>query len=151
MRKLCGVAVTALALVAIPVFSYAQGSSTAAKPQAAKSTEVAGHPVDAGVIVILPTYIVQRDSRWFAEPEAFRPERWEDERAHRLPRFAYFPFGGGPRQCIGNGFAMMEASLLLAAIAQRFRLTLVAGQRVTPTPYVTLRPEPGIRMLMARR
>src|SRR5262245_43453301 len=121
--------------------------------QAAKSTEVAGHPVDAGVIVILPTFVVQRDPRWFAEPEAFRPERWDDERARRLPlpRFAYFPFGGGPRQCIGNGFATMEASLLLATIAQRFRLTLVPGQRVTPTPYVTLRPEPGIRMLLAGR
>lgn len=119
--------------------------------QAATPTEVAGHPVAAGVIVVLPTWVVQRDPRWFEEPEAFRPERWEDERAHRLPRYAYFPFGGGPRQCIGNGFAMMEASLLLAAIAQRFRLTMVPGQRVTPTPYVTLRPEPGIRMLLARR
>jgi cytochrome P450 len=119
--------------------------------QAGTSTEVAGHPIARGVIVILPTWVVQRDPRWFEEPEAFRPERWEAERARRLPRYAYFPFGGGPRQCIGNGFAMMEASLLLAAIAQRFRLTLVPGQRVTPTPYVTLRPEPGIRMLLAPR
>lgn len=119
--------------------------------EAAKSTEVAGHPLAAGVIVILPTWVVQRDPRWFEEPEAFRPERWQGDRARRLPRYAYFPFGGGPRQCIGNGFAMMEACLLLAAIAQRFRLTLVPGQRVTPTPYVTLRPEPGIRMLLARR
>jgi len=119
--------------------------------QASKPTEVAGHPLAAGVIVILPTYVVQRDPRWFEAPETFRPERWEDDRARRLPRYAYFPFGGGPRQCIGNGFATMEACLLLAAIAQRFRLTLVPGQRVTPTPYVTLRPEPGIRMLLSRR
>lgn len=119
--------------------------------QATTATEVAGHHLDAGVVVILPTWVVQRDSRWFEEPEAFRPERWEDERTRRNPRYAYFPFGGGPRQCIGNGFAMMEACLLLAAIAQRFRLTLVPGQRVTPTPYVTLRPEPGIRMLLAGR
>lgn len=118
---------------------------------AAVPTEVAGHPLAAGVVVILPTCIVQRDPRWFEEPEAFRPERWEDERVRRNPRYAYFPFGGGPRQCIGNGFAMMEACLLLAAIAQRFRLTLEPGQRVTPTPYVTLRPEPGIRMLLSRR
>lgn len=119
--------------------------------QAAIPTEIAGHPVAAGVVVILPTWAVQRDARWFGEPEAFRPERWEDEGTRRLPRYAYFPFGGGPRQCIGNGFAMMEASLLLATIAQRFRLTLVPGQRVTPTPYVTLRPEPGLRMFLARR
>ena len=119
--------------------------------QATTSTEVAGHPVAAGVIVILPTFVVQGVPRWFEEPEAFRPERWKGDRARRLPRYAYFPFGGGPRQCIGNGFAMMEACLLLAAITQHFRLTLVPGQRVTPTPYVTLRPEPGIRMLLARR
>jgi len=118
---------------------------------AAVPTEVAGHPLAAGIVVILPTCIVQRDPRWFEEPEAFRPERWEDERTRRNPRYAYFPFGGGPRQCIGNGFAMMEACLLLAAIAQRFRLTLEPGQRVTPTPYVTLRPEPGLRMFLARR
>jgi cytochrome P450 len=125
--------------------AYAMGRMTSVP------TEVGGHALDAGVIVILPTYVVQRDPRWFAEPEAFRPERWADERIRENPRFAYFPFGGGPRQCIGYGFAMMEACLLLAAIAQRFRLTLEPGQSVTPTPYVTLRPEPGIRMVLARR
>ncbi len=119
--------------------------------QAARPSEVAGYPVAAGVIVIVPTWVVHRDSRWFEEPEAFRPERWADGLARRLPRCAYLPFGGGPRQCIGSAFAMMEAVLLLATIAQRFRLALVPGQRVTPTPYVTLRPEPGIRMLLIRR
>ncbi len=98
-----------------------------------------------------PRGVVHRDRRWFEEPEAFRPERWAGDLAQRLPRFAYFPFGGGPRQCIGNSFAQMEAVLVLATIAQRFRLSLVPGQRITPTPYVTLRPEPGIRMLVARR
>jgi len=119
--------------------------------QATRPTEVAGYPVARNVIVVMPTWIVHRDARWFDEPEAFRPERWADERARPLPRFAYFPFGGGPRQCIGNAFAMMEAVLVLATIAQRCRLTLLPGQRVTPTPYVTLRPEPGIRMVVARR
>jgi cytochrome P450 len=117
----------------------------------AKATEVAGHPLAPGAIVILPAWAVHRDPRWFEEPEAFRPERWANERARHLPRFAYFPFGGGPRQCIGNGFAQMEAALLLATIAQRFRLTLVPGQHVKPTPYVTLRPEPGPRMRLERR
>ena len=119
--------------------------------QAVRATEVGGLPVARGVIAVLPTWVVHRDPRWFHEPDAFRPERWEDERTRRLPRYAYFPFGGGPRQCIGNAFAMMEAVLLLATVAQRFRLSLVPGQRVTPTPYVTLRPEPGVRMLVARR
>jgi cytochrome P450 len=119
--------------------------------EAARPTEVAGHPVLAGGIVIMPTWAVQRDARWFDEPEEFRPERWAHAAIRRLPRFAYFPFGGGPRQCVGNTFAMMEATLILAAIAQRFRLALIPGQRVTPTPYITLRPEPGIRMRLERR
>ena len=95
--------------------------------------------------------MVHRDARWFDEPEAFRPERWAGDPARPLPRYAYFPFGGGPRQCIGNAFAMMEAVLLLATIARRFRLELVPGQRVIPAPYITLRPESGIRMRVARR
>ena len=119
--------------------------------QAARATEIAGQPIARGDIVVVPTYVVQRDARWFEEPAAFRPERWDGDLARRLPRFAYFPFGGGPRQCIGNGFAQMEAVLLLATIAQGFRLSLMPGQRITPTPYVTLRPEPGIRLLVARR
>ena len=119
--------------------------------EASNSSEVDGYSIPPGLIVIMPTWVVHRDRRWFAEPEAFRPERWADGLASRLPRFAYFPFGGGPRQCIGNAFALMESALLLAAIAQRFRLTLEPGQRVTPTPYVTLRPEPGLRMRLERR
>jgi cytochrome P450 len=118
--------------------------------QATRPTEVAGHPIAARDIVLMPTWVVHRDARWFDEPETFRPERWVDAARH-LPRFAYFPFGGGPRQCIGNTFATMEAVLILAAIAQRFRLTLVPGQRVVPVPYITLRPEPGIRMRLERR
>ena len=118
--------------------------------QATRPTEVAGHPIAAHDIVLMPTWVVHRDARWFDEPETFRPERWADAARH-LPRFAYFPFGGGPRQCIGNTFATMEAVLILAAIAQRFRLTLVPGQRVVPVPYITLRPEPGIRMRLERR
>ena len=115
--------------------------------QAVRATEIAGHAVAPRDIFVAPTWAVHRDPRWFDEPAAFRPERWAGDLAQRLPRFAYFPFGGGPRQCIGNGFAQMEAVLLLATIARRFRLSLVPGQRVTPTPYVTLRPEPGIRMV----
>ncbi len=119
--------------------------------QAVKATEIAGHAFARSDIFVAPTWVVHRDPRWFEEPEAFRPERWAGDLARRLPRFAYFPFGGGPRQCIGNSFAQMEAVLLLAAIAQRFQLSLVPGQRITPTPYVTLRPEPGIRMRLTHR
>jgi cytochrome P450 len=119
--------------------------------EAAKPTEVAGQSLARGDIVIMPAWVTHRDSRWFEEPEVFRPERWGDGLARELPRFAYFPFGGGPRLCIGNSFAQMEAVLLLATIARRFRLTLEPGQRITPRPYVTLRPEPGLRMRLTRR
>ncbi|HEU4370564.1 MAG TPA: cytochrome P450 [Methylomirabilota bacterium] len=119
--------------------------------QAARATEIAGHAIAPDDVLVAPAWVVHRDRRWFEEPEVFRPERWAGDLARRLPRFAYFPFGGGPRQCIGNSFAQMEAVLLLAAIAQRFRLSLVPGQRIIPTPYVTLRPEPGIRMRLTRR
>jgi cytochrome P450 len=97
--------------------------------------------------------ITQRDSRYFPEPERFDPDRWRasDPRNMSLPRFAYFPFGGGPRVCIGAGFAMMEAVLLLATIAQRFRLTLVPGQAVQYLPSVTLRPKSGIHVILHRR
>ncbi len=66
-------------------------------------------------------WVIQRDPRFFDDPLAFRPERWDDNLAKKIHRYAYFPFGGGPRICIGNGFAMMEAVLLLATIARRFR------------------------------
>ena len=95
--------------------------------------------------------MVHREARWFDKPEEFRPERWDGDGARRLHRFAYFPFGGGPRQCIGNTFAMMEAILVLATIAQGFRMALVPGQTVIPAPYITLRPEPGIRVRVERR
>ena len=101
--------------------------------------------------MIAPTWVVHRDPRWFDEPDAFRPERWAGDLARRLPRFAYFPFGGGPRQCIGNSFATMEAVLILAAIARRFRLVLEPGQRVEPLASITLRPQSGIRMRLERR
>lgn len=119
--------------------------------QAVRPTEVAGRPMRVGAFVIMPTWVVHRDVRWFEKPEEFRPERWEGDGVRRLPRFAYFPFGGGPRQCIGNTFAMMEAVLILAAIGQRFRLELVPGQSVTPMPYITLRPDPGIRIHLESR
>src|SRR5262249_40983593 len=92
--------------------------------QAPSASAGARDPVTPGLILILPTWVVHRDSRWFDDPEAFRPERWAGDLARRLPRFAYFPFGGGPRQSIGNAFATMEAVLLLATIAQRFRLEI---------------------------
>jgi cytochrome P450 len=103
--------------------------------------------------VVMSQLITHRDAKYFPEPERFDPDRWRpnDPRNLALPRFAYFPFGGGPRVCIGAGFSMMEAVLLLATIAQHFRLALVPGQTIEPLPSVTLRPKSGIRVILHRR
>ena len=98
-------------------------------------------------------WLTHRDARFFPDPERFDPERWRADpvRKGKIPRFAYFPFGGGPRVCIGAGFAMMETTLLLAAIAQRFRLTLEPGQTIELLFSVTLRPKSGMRMVLHQR
>ena len=93
-------------------------------------------------------WVMHRDPRYFEDPDAFRPERWQDGLANRLPAGAYFPFGNGPRRCIGQGFALLEAALIIATIAQKFRFRLVPGHPVVPEPLVTLRPRYGIRMTL---
>lgn len=84
-------------------------------------------------------------------PNVFSPDRWEERSAAQLPRFAHFPFSVGPRVCIGAGFAMMEATLLLASIAQRYQLRLVPDQRIEPLPSITLRAKNGIRVQIQAR
>ena len=116
-----------------------------------RPTQVGGRSVKRDVTFIISPWTVQRDSRWFANPLQFQPERWADGLGRRLPRFAYFPFGGGPRQCIGNIFALTEATLLLATIGQQFRPRLVPGQSARPEPTITLRPRNGLRMVVERR
>ena len=117
----------------------------------AEPCEVGGHPIPRETVLVMSQWVVHRDARWFDEPAAFHPDRWENDLAKRLPRYAYFPFGGGPRLCIGNTFAMMEATLLLATIAQRFRFSLAPGASVKPMLSVTLRPADGIRMMLSAR
>jgi cytochrome P450 len=118
---------------------------------AAEEHEIAGYPVHPGYGVAFAQWVVQRDARWFDAPLEFRPERWENGLAKQLPRFAYFPFGGGPRQCIGNTFALMEASVVLATVGQKFRFALVPGNEVTPLASITMRPRNGIRVRLEAR
>jgi cytochrome P450 len=118
---------------------------------AIEDAEIGGYPIPKGCGVSLAQWRVHRDPRWFDEPVVFRPERWEGDLLKRLPRFAYFPFGGGPRQCIGNSFAVMEATLLLATIAQHFRIRIVPDHPVVPMPSITLRPRYGIRVKLESR
>src|SRR5712692_10198904 len=118
---------------------------------AVEDHEIAGYPVTKGMGVAMAQWVVHRDPRWYDAPQEFRPERWEDDLLKRLPRFAYFPFGGGPRQCIGNTFALMESTLILATIARRFRLRLVANHTVMPLASITLRPRHGVRVTLESR
>jgi cytochrome P450 len=119
--------------------------------EALRDLSIGGYAVRRGSTVLMSQYVVQRDRRWFDEPDSFLPERWLDGGLVReLPRFAYFPFGGGQRQCIGNTFAQVEANLLLGTLAQRVQLRLVPGHPVVPQAVVTLRPRYGIRMTVTR-
>jgi cytochrome P450 len=118
---------------------------------AVEDVEVAGYRIPRGAGVSFAQWVVHRDSRWYDAPEQFRPSRWEGDLARRIPRYAYFPFGGGPRQCIGNAFAMMEAVLLLCSISQRFRFRLLPEPPVVPVASITLRPRNGIPVEIEKR
>ncbi len=106
--------------------------------------ELAGYRIPAGANVVVSQWILHRDRRFFPDPMKFDPGRWLRDEARDLPRFAYFPFGAGPRQCIGAGFAMMEAVLVLAAIARKFQVSPARGRAVEPLPSITLRPKQGV-------
>jgi cytochrome P450 len=118
---------------------------------AVEDTEIAGYKIRKGSGVTVSQWAVHRDPRWFDAPLEFRPEGWEGDLAKRLPRFAYFPFGGGPRQCIGNTFALMETALVLATIAQHYRFNLVPEHAVVPIASITLRPRYGIKVVLDKR
>ena len=119
--------------------------------EAIEPLELGGYPIPRGMTVFMTTYAIQRDPRWFDDPDAFRPDRWSDGLLQRIPRYAYFPFGGGPRICIGNNFALMEAALILATIAQKYRLRLAPDAVIEPLPSMTLRPAQGVKMVLSRR
>ncbi len=120
--------------------------------EALRDCEIGGFHVPKGTQVVMSQWVMHRDGRYFEDPETFRPERWLDGSTDGLPKYAYFPFGGGPRLCIGQSFARMEAVLLLATISQRFELRHAPGQElVKPLPSLTLRPENGLRMVLKER
>ena len=119
--------------------------------EALVDTEVAGYPCPRGTTILMPETVVHRDPRFFERPDDFVPERWRNDFEKRLPHCAYFPFGAGPRICIGNTFAMMEMTLALAMIAQRFQFTLDPGQNITMGVQFTLRPKPGVMTTLTPR
>lgn len=113
--------------------------------------EIGGYPIPAGSNVFMSQWVMHRDPRYFDNPEEFAPDRWKDDLAKRLPTFAYFPFSGGPRVCIGKAFAMMETVLVLATVAQKFQLKLVPEHPIVLEPSITLSPKHGLKMLLTKR
>jgi cytochrome P450 len=119
--------------------------------QAVADDEIGGYHVPRGSLVFLIPFVVHRRPKLWPDPCRFDPGRFAPEHEAARPRFAYIPFGGGPRGCIGNQFAMVEAQLIVAAVAQRYRLELVPDQDIRPEPLITLRPAPGVRAVLKRR
>src|SRR5215475_5203454 len=113
--------------------------------------EVGGYMIPAGAILLMSQYVMHHDARYFPDPLRFDPDRWTPEARASLPQFSYFPFGGGARRCIGEGFAWMEGVLILATIAQKWHLRLEPNQRIEMQPLITLRPKCPIRMKLQRR
>lgn len=117
-----------------------------------EDVEIGGYHFKKGDTIMVSQYVMHHKPEYFPDPEDFRPERFENNFVKTIPAYAYFPFGGGPRVCIGNHFAMMEAVLVLATISRRFRVKLAPDHRsVIPYPSITLRPRGGLRMILEER
>jgi cytochrome P450 len=126
-----------------PVWVMGRRSVSAAK--------IGGYHVPAKSILLMSQFVTHRDGRFYEEPEKFDPDRWLPEARASRPKYSYFPFGGGPRLCIGEQFAWMEGILILAVIAQKWKLRLVPGHSVKTQPLITLRPKHGMKMTVERR
>jgi cytochrome P450 len=119
--------------------------------QAVEDCEIGGYRVPAGTQLFAFQWVTQRDPRFFDHPDEFNPDRWSEALTSNLPKYAYFPFGGGPRVCIGNSFAMMEIVLVLATIGQRLRFSLEPDHPVEILPAMSLRPRDGIKVIVQNR
>lgn len=119
--------------------------------EATSNLQLGGYRVKKGYTIFMSQWVNHRDPKYFPDPEAFRPERWEDGLARRIPKYAYYPFGGGQRVCIGNTFALMEAAIILASVGQQFRFTLDADAVIDVNPQITLLPLFGIPATLQRR
>ena len=117
----------------------------------ARDYAVDGYKIPAGSILIMSPYVMHRDPRYFPDASRFDPQRWTPEARSARPQYSYFPFGGGPRSCVGEGLAWTQGILLVATLAQRWRMRLVPGRAVTPNPVITLRPKHGMPMIVEKR
>lgn len=119
--------------------------------QALEECEIGGFRIPPKSQVFAFQWVTQRDPRYFENPDEFEPDRWTEKLASTLPKYAYFPFGGGPRACIGNTFAMMEIVLVMATVGQRFRLRLASDEEAQIMPAMSLRPRNEIKVLVEPR
>ncbi len=119
--------------------------------QAAHDVQIGDYLIPQGSVVMVSPWAMHHNHRYFADPQRFDPERFTPENEAEIPRYVYFPFGAGGRVCIGNSFAMMEATLILATLIQQFTFALVPGQTIEPNPQVTVSPKHGLRMRVSRR
>jgi cytochrome P450 len=118
---------------------------------AVQESEIGGYRIPKKSLVLMSQYVTHHDARYFPDPLRFDPSRWTPEMRESRPQFSYFPFGGGQRRCIGEGFAWLEGVLLLATIAQKWRMRLAPGSRVALKPLITLRPKYGMKMILEQR
>ena len=118
---------------------------------ALEKCEIGGYPIPRGASVLMSQWVMHRDPRFFESPEEFQPERWDDDLAARLPKYAYFPFGGGQRTCIGREFAMLQLLLTLVTVARKFRFRLATGSAVEREASIILRPKGGLPMVIRER
>src|SRR5262249_39710347 len=109
--------------------------------KAVQNTELGGYAVPVGTWVYVFPWVVHRDARWYPEPERFDPERFSPGRVEQIPHYAWLPFGGGPHMCIGNTFAMMEMTLVIATVLQRFRIAPLNPGPAEPVPLMSLTPK----------
>jgi cytochrome P450 len=119
--------------------------------EATTDLELGGYRVKRGYTVLMSQWVNHRDPKYFPDPEVFRPDRWEHGLAKRLPKFAYYPFGGGQRLCVGNTFALTEAAIILPAVGQRYRFTLDPDAVIGIKPQITLLPANGIPATLQQR
>jgi cytochrome P450 len=119
--------------------------------EASADCELGGYRISRGTTLIMSQWLLHRDERFYDRPLDFLPDRWTADLMRRHEPFAWFPFGAGPRVCIGNTFALLEMVLVVATIASRWRLRLEPGQRIEPQPSVTLRPSPGVQIICEPR
>jgi cytochrome P450 len=126
-----------------PIYLYDRSPS--------RDTALGGYRIKKGAIIFLSPYAMHRHPRYYPDPERFDPDRWLPEEADKRPKYAYFPFGGGPRTCIGEQFAWAEIVLILAVLLRRWNVALAPDQPIVMEPLITMRPKHGIRIVTSAR